>query len=493
MGSPGDAPPDAPEAPDTGDTGDTGEEPWEAVPAFGPLVAIDVAWTDDDGRPHRTSLESMLLDVRTGEPLPERDWVYVGGRFGPLRQGRRVLQVHVADLNGNVVAIYLDGQGLCLFERNSLDGVDDTLYTIHPENAPRRGTPATIVFTATGEVVQPPPPRRDDVLEGELAVALDASLEEASARGFSGVVQVERGGRPLLRKAYGTLDAGGAPLPADAVFPTGALGRRLIATAVLDAVATGALSLDDLLARHVDDVPPDKAGVRIRHLLEDSSGMPASVPGAETIDRARALDALLRAPLVAEPGEHCVPSAAGYALLLIALENAAEDVWRGLLGERVLAPAHMADTGLWGEPRWDGSRLLRGTTIRDGERTDVGTPAERLPTWQEQGAGAIIASVRDLARFERALAHAALPEAATTFVPACEPPDGAWRIEQGPAGECLVVAGMRAGFHCELRRWSDADLVLILGSNGGANEALPGLVALLEQAAASSAQDSAQR
>jgi CubicO group peptidase (beta-lactamase class C family) len=445
------------------------QEPrWDAVPAFGPLVAIDVAWTDDDGRPHRNSLESMLLDVRSGEPLPERDWVYVGGRFGPLRQGRRVYQVHVADLNGNVVAIYLDGQGLCLLERNSLEGVDDTLYTIHPEHAPRRGTPVTVVFTVTGEHVEPPPPTRDDVLRGDLAAALDQVLELAAARGFCGVVELDRAGRTELRKAYGSLAARGAPLPTDAVFPLGGVGRRLIATAVLEAAATGAFSLDDVLARHVRDVPPDKAGVRMRHLLEDTSGMPVSVPGAETIDRARALKALLAAPLLTEPGERCEPSRAGYALLLIALENAAEDVWRGLLGERVLARARMADTGLWGEPRWDGARLARGTVRRGDVLVDVGTPADRLPTWQEQGGGAIMVSVRDLARYERALAEGVLSDLATGFTPPCELEGDAWRVE---------------GFRVESRTWPGAELVLVVASNVEEPDVLPELVELIAAAA----------
>jgi hypothetical protein len=474
-----------------GDVGDDDDSPamdepspWEAVPAYGPLVAIDVAYTDDEGRPHRASLESMLLDLRTGESLPEREWVYVGGRFGPLRQGREVVQVHVADLNGNVVAIYLDGQGLCLFERNSLDGVDDALYTIHPENAPRRGTPVTIVFTATGQVVPPPPMTRDDVLEGELAVALDELLTAAAARGFCGVVQVELAGVPVLRKAYGALAAGGAPLPTDAVFPVEAVGRRLIATAVLDAVDNGALSLDDGLSRHVHGVPPDKAGVTIRHLLEDTSGLPASVPGAETIDRARAQEALLATPLVAEPGPRCLASPAGYALLLIALENATEDVWRGLLGERVLARARMPDAGLWGEPRWEGARLARGTLIRDGRRVDVGTPAERLPTWQDLGAGALVASARDLVRFERALAGGVFPDAAVRFVPPCEPARGVFRVDDGPGGPCRVVGGRREGFRCEVRRWLDADLLLVVASNVEQPDVVPELVARLDAAAA---------
>jgi hypothetical protein len=438
-----------------------GASPWEAVPSSGPLVAIAIAWTDDAGLPHRESLESLLLDVRTGAPLAERGFTYVGGRFGPLRQGKKVVQTHVTDLNGNVVAVYLDGEGLCLFERNSLDGIDDTLYTINPERSPKRGTPVTVVFTPTGqEVAPPPPPPSQDVVEGELGRALDEYLRQAAARGFSGAVHVARGGAIVLEKGYGvTALERGAPITGATVFPLGPLSHRVVAAAVLRAAAAGTLDLDAPLSTYVRNVPLDKVDLRPRHLLEQRSGLPAHLPEAAVPDRDLGLRAVLDARLVSPIGERCLPSDAGLALLVVALEDAAEDTWRGHLWNQVLSPARMTGAGLYGEPRWEESRLARGNRGEAG----LGTPAEDYPDWTTLAAGGVVAGARDLGRFERWLGEVSAEAAA--FAPPCDADAAPWRITTGEHGRCLVMSGGPAGFRAELRRWLDEDVVLIVLAN----------------------------
>ncbi|MGQ0553079.1 MAG: serine hydrolase domain-containing protein, partial [Planctomycetota bacterium] len=137
----------------------------------------------------------------------------------------------------------------------------------------------------------------------------------------------------------------------------------------------------------------------VRQLLEHRSGLPADVAGAATIGRAEALRALLAAPLVFPPGERVQVSGPGYALLIALVEEVAEDTWSPYAAENLLGPARMTSSGLWGEPRWDGRRLARG----HAQGQDVGTPAERVPTWADLGAGAFIAPVRDIARWQEAL------------------------------------------------------------------------------------------
>src|SRR5262245_27111821 len=96
---------------------EAGASPWDPVPASGPLVDIQVSWTDDTGAQRKRSLESMLIDVRNGQPLAERDWVYTGSRMGSMRQGKKVVRTFLADLQGDIVALYLTGEGDCLLER----------------------------------------------------------------------------------------------------------------------------------------------------------------------------------------------------------------------------------------------------------------------------------------------------------------------------------------------------------------------------------------
>ncbi len=129
--------------------------PWDVTQGHGPLVSIDVDWIDDAGARHTSSLDGLLIDIRTGRPLSAPGWIYVGSRKGEIRQGRELVEVFMADVEGNVAAIYLDGHGTSLFERNSLDGVDDGLYTINPDLMPARNSPVTVTFKALGGRVDP--------------------------------------------------------------------------------------------------------------------------------------------------------------------------------------------------------------------------------------------------------------------------------------------------------------------------------------------------
>jgi len=129
---------------------EAGVSAWSMTSVSGPLLSIDVQWTDADGKPQTSSLESMLLqlpaDGGAPQPLDELGWVYCGSGFGRYRQGRDMVRWHRGDVEGDLVAIYLDGRQACLLERNSLDGIDGSLYTLNPDAVPGSQTPVTLML-----------------------------------------------------------------------------------------------------------------------------------------------------------------------------------------------------------------------------------------------------------------------------------------------------------------------------------------------------------
>ncbi|MFT7465523.1 MAG: hypothetical protein ACI9EF_003892 [Pseudohongiellaceae bacterium] len=158
--------------------------PWNMTTAGGPLVSITVSWLDDRGRPHDESLESLLMawgpgrapvsesgEARssadeaeesaargvspepTGAQLRDRGWIFTGSRRIPFRQGRKTLDWNRADVEGDVVAIYIDGREVCPFERNSLDGLQDSLYTLNTAVIPPARTPVSLTFRSLGRSV----------------------------------------------------------------------------------------------------------------------------------------------------------------------------------------------------------------------------------------------------------------------------------------------------------------------------------------------------
>lgn len=148
---------------------DAGVSAWTMTTAGGPLVSMVVSWIDADGRPRSHDLEELLLafppDATAPVKLETRHWIYAGSRRGVYRQGRDKVSWHKADVEGDVVAIYLDGREVCPFERNDVAGLLDSLYTLDPDVVPEAGTRVTLTLRATGEAVEAGPYQLDQTPE----------------------------------------------------------------------------------------------------------------------------------------------------------------------------------------------------------------------------------------------------------------------------------------------------------------------------------------
>ncbi len=123
--------------------------PYEVIPPKGTVMKIYVTYEGWEENKHRL-LEDLILNLRTRETLERVGWVYVGSRFAKVLLGReRVLQ-YMADMERNIVALYLTGYGNTIFDVNTLEGVDDSVFDVNPETAPPMGAPVTLTFTLDG-------------------------------------------------------------------------------------------------------------------------------------------------------------------------------------------------------------------------------------------------------------------------------------------------------------------------------------------------------
>lgn len=156
---------------------------WMIQPPHGPLMQLTMEWLDDGGKRHAPKLESLIIDSRTGEPLQELGWIYTGGSFGEYRIGHDKRRRFKADVEGDVVAIYLAGLEVCIFERNSLDGLMDGYYFPHPERMPPPSTPVTLRFKLLGEEVperEPFSAPTPNEMEAQTAEEQEAAVSEVA-------------------------------------------------------------------------------------------------------------------------------------------------------------------------------------------------------------------------------------------------------------------------------------------------------------------------
>lgn len=139
-------------------------------------------------------------------------------------------------------------------------------------------------------------------------------------------IEVGRAAGPIWREAFGRLryDADAAATTPDTVFDLASL-TKIIATAsfVMRHVERGALDLDAPVGSYVpawDDA--SHRGIRIRHLLDHSSGLPAHARLWES-DRGRSdyAHAVHAQPLERPPGDASVYSDLGFIQLGFVLED----------------------------------------------------------------------------------------------------------------------------------------------------------------------------
>lgn len=219
---------------------------------------------------------------------------------------------------------------------------------------------------------------------GGLLRRLDARVRELLAQtGTPGaVVLVRHTDRELVRHSWGaaqTHDERG-PLPAPVPMPTDALVdvasiTKIAATTMVSMrlAAEGALELE----RPVVDLLPAfrRPDVRVRHLLEHRSGLPAWAPlFLDSGGPEQALAAICATPLDAAPGRRLVYSDLGMALLGACLERAGAAPLGRLAQELVFAPLAMHDTSYRPE-------VAPGRTVA---ATSTGNPAEARMTVQHR-------------------------------------------------------------------------------------------------------------
>lgn len=223
-------------------------------------------------------------------------------------------------------------------------------------------------------------------------------------RRFAGVVLVQQDGRILLRKAYGFADQEERILHTPSTrFMVMSVSKQFTAALIARLVVKGKLRFHDRVGVYLDDWPAAWEEVTVGHLLSHSSGLhidttyawlvrhhpeywaePGVVPPAY---EPRALEA--------RPGTTYNYANVGYTLLTLIAARAGGLPFDELMRREVLHPLALRET----EPERNGR--VRGRA-RGYERTESGLTLSEQNTIDIVGAGDVVSSVDDLAKFDAA-------------------------------------------------------------------------------------------
>lgn len=252
--------------------------------------------------------------------------------------------------------------------------------------------------------------RAQPVQPSAAAIAeMDRRIEaELTSQKIPGVViGVMSRGRLLHVGTYGLADVENrVPVTDSTVFEIGSISKQFVSAAALLLVQDGRLGLDDPIHRHLADLPGEWLGVTVRQLLTHTSG----IPDYEEIQTYEAYrfrftpEQIIRVahsrPMDFAPGQGYYYSNTGYFLLSMIVERIEGRPLGEVLHDRIFAPLGMLQTRM-ADPEDIIMHRSRGYWI---DRMNVHL-MNRDPTQNSStlGAGGLLSSVHDMAKWDAAL------------------------------------------------------------------------------------------
>lgn len=306
-----------------------------------------------------------------------------------------------------------------------------------------------------------------EIVEGDVASKLDMYLTRITPFGFSGALLVAKNGKIILNKGYGmAIRAENVPNTSETVFSTGSITKQFTAAGIMKLEMMGKLKTEDPIAKYFDDVPEDKKGITLHHLLTHTSGVVDAL-GPDYVEAPRDETArkTLDAPLRFQPGEQFGYSNAGYSLLAAVIEKVSGQNYEEFMNANIFIPSGMKFTG-YRMPEWDKKVVAHWYR---GEK-DNGTPLEKnYPQWHLLGNGGILSTTEDMYRWHQALLEDKVLSAEVKrkmFTPFLNEYGYGWDVIQREMGTLIQHdGGSMLGNSAEMRRYIDAKTVTILFCN----------------------------
>lgn len=210
-------------------------------------------------------------------------------------------------------------------------------------------------------------------------------------------VAVVKDGNVLLAKGYGHANVEHqVPVTPDTIFQSGSVGKQFTAAAVMLMVEQGKLTLDDALTTFFPDAPAHWSGIRVRHLLTHTSGIPDYTGGSIDYRKDHSEDDLLRMAYELKPefppGARWNYSNTAYVLLGIIVGKASGTFYGDVLREQVFEPLGMRTARVISEADIVPNRAA-GYRLEDGELKNQHWVAPSMNTTAD---GSLYLSLRDL-------------------------------------------------------------------------------------------------
>lgn len=201
----------------------------------------------------------------------------------------------------------------------------------------------------------------------------------------------------LHAKAYGKSDLErGDDVHLGSVFKIGSISKPILATTAMRLQEMGKLSIERPVRELLPELPESWAGIRVKHLLSHTAGLPRELPGWEMTKEytdAELLKMITTAAPTTVPGSRYAYSNCGYFTLAQIIAKVGGKPWREVVNELIFVPAAMKRAATTDFIQPDTHRVL-GYEWRNGKFEAEGVLKSVRPS------GAFQATCQDLVEFD---------------------------------------------------------------------------------------------
>ena len=239
------------------------------------------------------------------------------------------------------------------------------------------------------------------------ADAVLASSYPSDAPGVAAIVVDD--GKVVYASGRGLADvAGKKAITADTVFRLGSITKQFTSAVILQLVEEGKLSLNDPLSKFLPDYPKPGAEVTVAQLLNHTSGIQSytGIPGfmagpkpGQPFTTESLIAEFKNMPVEFERGTKWDYNNSGYVLLGAIIEKVTGRPWYEAVETRIAKPLGLKSIRYEGEGRIPA--MAFGYTVKDGKVALSRPIHPSVP----HAAGALVGTVRDLAKWSQALHH----------------------------------------------------------------------------------------
>lgn len=217
-------------------------------------------------------------------------------------------------------------------------------------------------------------------------------------------VGITRDGSLVFAKGYGMADLEhDTPISPETRFYIASVSKQFTAMSIVLLARDGKLSLDDPIQKWVPEVPSFGTTIRLRHLLNHTSGLRdyftllalSGWPSDGQLTEKQFLDLVGRQKnLNFMPGDEFLYSNTGYALLAIVVRRVSGQSLREFAASRIFAPLGMSHT----EFRDDHTSLIPRRAL--GYQPSGSTYRISQPEFDVVGDGGVYSTIEDLAKWD---------------------------------------------------------------------------------------------